>query len=175
MAGLRSYRQRPTSPVLIFGSKVFVSVVRKDRFLQGLRIGHSSAATWISSLAGPMLAKRGIVTYATLSEQRLSIERRTEVRRRVHLRSGKILNCKNQFLTECLFKNRTRFGTHLQLAVHVPLPRSIQLYDDHQSTLVNARVIWQRGRNAGCRVMSASNGSNEKLIGRLGGRYYAVQ
>ncbi|MBI1867107.1 MAG: hypothetical protein HYS06_02215 [Methylocystis sp.] len=150
------------------------NVNRKNMPLQGLRIGR--AATWFSSIAGPLLAKRGVVTYTALSEQISKFtERRAETRRQVYLQSGKVLNHKDQFLTECLFKNRTRGGIHLKLAGGVVLPKLVQLYDDRQSTLTAARVMWQRGKHAGCRVISAPLASNGKLITRLRGRYYAVR
>lgn len=152
-----------------------MSVTRKNVPLQGLRIRGGLAATWFSSLARPMLARRGLVTYAALSEQAAKFtERRTEARRKVHLQSGKVLSRESRFLTECIFNNRTRVGLHLKLAASVLLPKLVQLYDDQQGSLIAARVIWQRGRAAGCRVISAPLVSNRKLIARLRGRYYAV-
>lgn len=143
--------------------------------LRGLKIGRGGAATWISALARPLLARKGMVAYSAVSEVRIRLERRTEDRRTVHLQGGKILNCRNQFLAECLIRNRTRTGVRLKLAANVTLPSAIQLYDDCESTLVSARVMWQRGRDAGCRINSKPQVSDEKLLSRLRERYYAVR
>jgi hypothetical protein len=127
-------------------------------------------------VAKPMLAKQGIVTYTVLSESGPKfVERRSEVRRSIRLQSGKVLNDKDQFLTEFIFRNRTRVGIQLKLATRVSLPRLVQLYDDRQDELIVARVIWQNGGNVGCRVAHVAPGSKEKLIARLRERYYAVE
>lgn len=152
-----------------------MNAIRKNAPLQGLRIGRALAATWFSSLAGPMLARRGVVTYTARSEQALKFaERRSEARHKVRLQSGKVLDHEDRFVTECIFDNRTRVGLHLKLATGVLLPKLVQVYDDQEGALITVRVMWQRGRDAGCRVTSGPRVSNRRLIARLRGRYYAV-
>jgi hypothetical protein len=153
-----------------------ISMTHKNPTLRGLRTAQGFPGALLSLIAKPMLAKQGIVTYAVLSESRPKfVERRAEVRRPVRLQSGKVLNGKDQFLTEFIFRNRTRFGIQLKLATRAALPKLVQLYDDRQGVLIIARVIWQNGGDVGCRVNYAASALNEKLIARLRERYYAVE
>lgn len=148
----------------------------KHTTLQGLKAARLGPGAWIYSLARPMLARRGVVTYTVHSETTPKhIERRREARRPVHLQSGKILDHRDRFLTEFIFKNRTEIGLRLKLARRVSLPKSILLYDDQQGALVAANIVWQHGSDAGCRVSCKPAVLNEKLLTRLRGPYYAVR
>jgi hypothetical protein len=152
------------------------SMTEKNTILRGLRTSRGLSGALLSLMAKPMLAKQGIVTYTVLSASRPQfVERRSEVRRAIRLQSGKVLNDKDQFLTEFIFRNRTRDGIQLKLATRVSLPKLVQLYDDRRRELIVARVIWQNGGDVGCRVTHVPPGSKEKLIARLRERYYAVE
>ncbi len=159
-----------------------MSGFRKTTTLQGLKAGRLGPGAWIYSFASPMLARRGVVTYSVHFETTpkfdataRDVERRREARRPVHLQSGKILDHKDRFLTEFIFKNRTETGIRLKLARRVTLPKSILLYDDQQGALVAANIVWQRGSDAGCRISRMPALANEKLLTRLRGPYYAVR
>lgn len=123
-----------------------------------------------------MLPREGVVTYSVVAESPPAsfVERRREARRPVHLQSGKILDGDERFLTEFLYRNRTEGGIRLRLAQRVPLPRSILLYDDQQRVLFAAKVVWQNGVEAGCR-MRGRWPHNGKLLLRMSGPYYSVQ
>lgn len=151
-------------------------MTQKKPVLRGLRTFRGLSGALLSMVAKPMLAKQGIVTYTVLSESGPKfVERRSEARRSIRLQSGKVLNDKDQFLTEFIFRNRTRVGIHLKLATRVSLPKLVQLYDDRRGELIVARVIWQNGEDVGCRVAHVASGSKERLIARLRERYYAVE
>jgi hypothetical protein len=153
-----------------------VSADDELEFLLGVRNFPGVSGRLFSFIARPICARQGIVTYTVLSESRSRFtERRTESRRPVRLQSGKVLNQKDQFLTEFIFRNRTSLGIRLKLAKRVWLPKLIQLYDDAGGVLIAARVVWQHGHDVGCRMTSAAPVSNEKLIARLRDRYYAVE
>lgn len=155
--------------------KTIVSANRKYTTLRGLKAVRSGPGAWICSATTPLLGRRGVVTYSVLSEAPKPAERRCEVRRQVHLQSGKILVHKDRFLTEFTFKNRTQAGIRLKLARRVALPKAILLYDDQQNLLLAASVVWQNGGDAGCRISRRPIRLNDSLLARLKGPYYAVR
>lgn len=157
------------------GRGAIVSANRKKMRLEGLKAPRLVPGAWLSSVARPMLARHGVVTYSVLSETAKPAERRAEPRRPVHLQSGKILGHKNRFLTEFLFKNRTRIGIRVKLARGVPLPKTVLLFDDQQGVLLAADVVWQHGSDAGCRLSHKPMRLDDKLLARLRGPYYAVR
>lgn len=149
---------------------------RKCATLLGQKTRRLAPAAWIRAIAGPMLPRPGVVTYTVAFETaRKDAERRRELRRTVHLQSGKILDAEERFLTEFQFKNRTEMGIRLRLAQRVALPKSIFLYDDQRLALVAANVVWQHGSDVGCRVSAKAPPSKEKLLTRLRSPYYAIQ
>jgi hypothetical protein len=153
-----------------------VNISEKKTPLRGLRASRGFPGALMSLLAKPILAKRGVVLYSVLAESRPKfIERRAEARQPVRLQSGKVLNSKGQFLTEFIFRNRTRVGIQLKLAKRISLPKLVQLYDDRGGRLITARVIWQHGGDVGCRVTHAATVPSESLITRFRERYYAVE
>jgi hypothetical protein len=143
--------------------------------LLGSKSARRYAPGWIRALVRPVLPRAGVVNYTVDAETTLRVERRGEIRRPVHLQSGKILDVQERFLTEFLFKNRTEVGIRLRLAHRATLPRFIFLYDDQSCALAAASVVWQHGCDVGCRVSRKPLPSKEQLLKRLKSPYYAVQ
>jgi hypothetical protein len=144
--------------------------------LEGVKARSVGVNAWFRSATERMLLRKGVVTYSVVAESPSPpfVERRREARRPVHLQSGKILDRGERFLTEFLYRNRTEGGIRLRLARRVPLPRFILLYDDQRRALHAAKVIWQNGADAGCRMKGCWPHS-EKLLRRMSGPYYAVR
>lgn len=156
--------------------KILVSGMHRTMTLQGLRTPRLIRGAWICSFAGRMLARKGVATYAVVSEAAPSgPERRGATRRAAYLQSGKILDCADRFLTEFTIRNRTENGMRLTLAQRVSLPRSVLLFDDRHGALLVADIVWQHGGDAGCRISRKSHLLDEKLLTRLKNRYYAVE
>jgi hypothetical protein len=143
--------------------------------LEGLKTGRSGVTRLSNWITKPLLARRGYVAYAVISDDPRLADRRHERRRNARLQSGKVISGNDRFLVDCLFRDRTRFGFRLTLGRRVPLPRTVLIYDDQSRTLLAVTVVWQKGTEAGCKVASPPPADKQRLLKRLEGRYYAMR
>ena len=128
------------------------------------------------------LARRGQVAYAVFDPVRetprpkaAGRELRLARRRRTRLRSAKILDATNAFLSDCLIHDRSATGLRLTLARDVGLPPRFQVHDDETGAIEGVATVWRRGPTLGVRF-SGYGASTLKPSERvaLRGRYYAV-
>jgi hypothetical protein len=91
-------------------------------------------------------------------------DRRDAPRRRTRLRSGKIVDVRGRFLTECLVHDLSATGVRLRVPAGVTVPPQFQVYDDQSGQLRNARVSWQRGGEAGVRFMALAETPRDRVI-----------
>lgn len=143
--------------------------------LTGEKIEDRGPVAMLRALTGRLRAQPGLVTYRVIETKTAPSERRGESRRPVHLQSGKIVDLRERFLTEFVFRNRGENGMRLRLAQRVALPRTVLLFDDQSLVLVAASVVWQHGCDAGCRVVAGRLAAEERLMARLKNPYYAVR
>jgi len=103
-------------------------------------------------------------------------EKRSERRRRTRLRAGKILDCRNAFLIECLVHDRSPDGARLRLVAPVALPDSIRLFEDEDRRLAAADVIWRNGQEIGIRFRPGQSdlAMTARARAAMAGPYYAV-
>ena len=104
-------------------------------------------------------------------------DRRLTVRRRTRLRSGKILDLGNGFLAECQIYDRSAAGARLRVLGNSEIPRAIRLFEDERDCLVDADIIWRRGREAGIRLVNVARGPNlsRAHLTSLRGKFYAMR
>ena len=76
-------------------------------------------------------------------------DRRDAPRRRTRLRSGKIVDARDGFVTECIVHDLSDTGMRLRVPAGVTLPASFQVYDDQSGRLQRATVSWRRADEAG--------------------------
>lgn len=129
------------------------------------------------------LAYRNLVSYEIVESPSEAppiagnrVEKRSSARRRLRLRSGKLLDAQNKFLCECLVRNRSGQGLCLILAKNVGLPIRYRLYDDETGSLKAVTTVWRRNALLGVRYCLASKpvAIREADRSALRGRYYAV-
>ena len=90
------------------------------------------------------------VTYVVLvPPQGDPADKRGERRWRTHLRSGKIADGRTCLLVESQVRDRSAGGARLRLSGHLSLPPRIRFFDEISTTLYEATVAWQRGREIG--------------------------
>ena len=109
------------------------------------------APAGLNRLLSRSLASRNLVSYEVVEPPRDSpplagklIEKRASTRRRLRLRSGKLLDTHNKFLCECLVRDRSGHGLCLVLARNIGLPARCRLYDDETGSLNAITTIWRR-------------------------------
>jgi len=78
-------------------------------------------------------------------------EARASRRSRTRLRSAKIIDSANRFLSECRIHNRSSSGLRLVLARRVVLPDAFCVYEDETGQAYWVAVIWRRGAEIGVR------------------------
>ena len=151
--------------------------------LQGVRLRHWLAPAGLNRLMSKSLASRNLVSYEVAEAPRdvppiagKSIEKRSSARRRLRLRSGKLLDAHNKFLCECLVRDRSGRGLCLVLGRNVGLPARCRLYDDETGSLSAITTIWRRNSLVGVRYCFGAKPLTIKESDRsaLRGRYYAV-
>jgi len=128
------------------------------------------------------LASQNLVSYEIVEPPRdappagRTIEKRSSARRRLRLRSGKLLDARNKFLCECLVRDRSCQGLCLVLAKNIGLPSRCRLYDDETGSLNAITTIWRRSALVGVRYCFTGKPVAIKESDRsaLRGRYYAV-
>ena len=93
------------------------------------------------------------VIEATPSKVTLLDKRRAE-RLRTRLRTGALSDRRNKVIVDCLLQDRSRSGARLRLALDRPLPRVFLLSDHITQTQFWAHLAWQRGRDAGVKLIA---------------------
>ena len=151
--------------------------------LQGVRVRRWLAPAGLNRLMSQSLARRNLVSYEIVEPPPEAppiagkrIEKRSSARRRLRLRSGKLLDAHNKFLCECLVRDRSGQGLCLMLAKNIGLPIRYRLYDDETGSLHAITTIWRRSAVLGVRYCSTLKPVAIKESDRsaLRGRYYAV-
>lgn len=140
--------------------------------LEGVRVDLHGAAyrsKWLEWLRPSVVAD---VTYSVTNRES---DRRLEDRRRVRLQSGKAADRNGNFLVDLIFVNRGCAGARIVLARCVPLPKKLWIYDDSARAGVEADVVWQNGKMAGCKFSSRQAPSGLRLLRRFERKYYAMR
>ncbi len=107
-------------------------------------------ATKVARLAAP----GADVTYVVLAPPPAEpSDKRGERRWRTHLRSGKIADGQTCILVESQVRDRSAGGARLRLSGQVSLPARIRFFDEISTTLYEAAVAWQRGREIGIKFL----------------------
>lgn len=103
-------------------------------------------------------------------------EKRSRNRRRTRLRSGKILDVHNTFITECALHDRSAQGARIRLLRSIGVPQILRLYDDERQTLTTATIMWRHNLEIGLCFLPESDESRIKTadLKALARRYYAV-
>ena len=129
------------------------------------------------------LATRGLVSYQVLEEPLRAMtpteapkEKRSTARRRVRLRSGKLLDQHNRFICECLVRDQSARGLCLLLTKNIGLPARYLLHDDDTGSVEAVATMWRRGALLGVRYCSIPKPISLKASDRaaLRGKYYAI-
>jgi hypothetical protein len=125
------------------------------------------------------LASRGEVAYwLVVDEQSKSRggERRASARKRVRLRSAKLLDAGLRFVCECQICDRSRDGVRLALSRNVRLSRRIAVHIDETGEVRSAKVAWRRGLVVGLRLYAVAPAGAMKPSDRhaLKERYYGI-
>jgi hypothetical protein len=121
----------------------------------------------------------GDFTYAVIPDKprpRVPVgDKRGNTRQRTRLRSGKVIDPNDRFLTECLVFDRSESGGRLRVPAGTTLPAWIQFYDDQSAVLYQADVIWRRDRDIGIRFRPfASTARTRALAADMRRRFYAI-
>jgi len=104
-------------------------------------------------------------------------DQRLAHRRRTRLRSGKVLDPCNAFLSECQIYDRSETGARIRLSGDRPVPSWIRLYEDWPERLLEAHVVWRKGREMGlCFNLSAEpRRISRTQLAFLRGRFYTAR
>ena len=113
---------------------------------------------------------RHTASYRVLGEA--APERRTP-RRRVHLRSGKLIDARGGFLSEGRISDIGENGIRLVLQTATALPTTLQFYDDLDGTVRAASIVWQHDRTLGLALSTVRRGRSPGEA-RLGTSLYAL-
>src|SRR3954451_8384087 len=81
-------------------------------------------------------------TYRVLRPSCGLAEKRTKPRTRTRLRTGKIVDDQNGFLTECRFHDRSQSGARLELIRAIELPNGLRMFEDGTGLLFAIRPVW---------------------------------
>jgi hypothetical protein len=152
--------------------------------MQGVRARRWRAPPGLQRLMARSLARRDLVAYDVLAPaperaapaQGPPPEKRSVARRRLRLRSGKLLDSQNAFICECLVRDQSAHGLCLMLMRNIGLPARCHLYDDETGSIEVVTTIWRRGTLLGVRFCPLATPVAIKPSDRsaLRGRYYAV-
>jgi hypothetical protein len=96
-------------------------------------------------------------------------------RHRTRLRSGKVLDPCNGFLSDCQIYDRSERGARIRLTRDIPVPGTFRLYEDWPESLNEANVIWRKDRELGLRFNLAAQPRriSRSQLASLRGRFYA--
>ena len=100
---------------------------------------------------------RDAFTYSIIdtAESKITLlDKRDDERMRTRLRGGLVSNEQNRVITDCLIQDRSRSGARLRLAQDRPLPRRFLLSDEASQSRFWARLVWQKGREAGVKLVA---------------------
>jgi len=135
-----------------------------------------------------VMARRGQVAYAVFDSVRAAPrvetprpkptgrELRLAGRRRTRMRSAKILDAANAFVSDCLIHDRSATGLRLTLARDVGLPPQFQVHDDETGAVELVATVWRRGATLGARFCGyGASTLTPSERAALRGRYYAVR
>jgi hypothetical protein len=152
--------------------------------LEGIRLRHWLAPSGLTRLVRKSLARRSLVAYEIVESPldaspgaEKQIEKRSSTRRRLRLRSAKLLDQRNKFICECLVRDESAQGLCLMLMRNIGLPSRYHLYDDETGSLSAVSTIWRRGSLVGVRYSHIPKAISIKESDRaaLRGRYYAMR
>ena len=152
--------------------------------LHGVRSSRWPASPALKRLMARSLARRDLVSYEIITTapsdsapvEVATREKRSSARRRLRLRSAKLIDVQNVFLCECLVRDQSAQGLCLKLLKNVGLPTRCHLYDDETGAIEVVTTMWRRDTLLGIRYcMSATPVAlKESDRAALRGRYYAV-
>lgn len=98
------------------------------------------------------------------SAARAGDDRRDAPRRRTRLRSGKIVDAGDRFVTECLVHDLSETGMRLRVPAGMSLPARFQVYDDQSGRLQRAELSWHRADEAGIRFVEGEDTARSQTI-----------
>ena len=151
--------------------------------LEGVQLHRWPAPSGLKRLMAKSLARQSLVSYEIVAPPpndppvgEKPREKRSSARRRLRLRSAKLLDAQSAFICECLVRDQSAQGLCLKLMKNVGLPARCVLYDDETGALNVVTTIWRRGSLLGVRYCPTSAPVSIKPSDRaaLRGRYYAV-
>jgi hypothetical protein len=152
--------------------------------LQGVKLGTGSLTGRLSRRVRELLMPwnadlNGVVTYSfvePVTARQAFDDRRSDLRRRTRLRSGKVVDRDNGFIVECLVHERSTYGARLQLARMVEVPDRIGFFDDAEQSIRAAEIVWRRGHQLGIRFTPELDPEEikESDLASLSGKFYAV-
>lgn len=76
-------------------------------------------------------------------------EQRSDPRRKTRLRSGKVADLNDRFLSECTIHDLSKSGCGLLVPEDVALPDEIVIFDDLDKTIALGRIVWRKGKQLG--------------------------
>jgi len=130
---------------------------------------------------GRKLAGRGEIAYWVVSPEGRPLDgkradQRENPRRRVRLRSAKVLDGAYRFVCEGRICDSSREGLRLALARDIALPPRFAVHIDETAQVREAELIWRRGSIIGVRLRSAAPENALRPSDRyaLSERYYAI-
>ncbi|OKL43108.1 hypothetical protein A3843_15420 [Pseudovibrio exalbescens] len=112
-----------------------------------------------------------------IREFRSFMERRSENRQRIRFREGKLCDLNDQFVAECIVRDRTRKGARLLVSETTDVPKQGQLYFDDDSKIALFEVVWKNKSEAGVCFVSEPcdiHTFTAKDLRALKGLYYAL-
>jgi hypothetical protein len=151
--------------------------------LEGIRSRRWPAPSGLKRLMAKSLARQSLVSYQIVetpshdaSVVEKPTEKRSSARRRLRLRSAKLLDSRGAFICECLVRDQSAQGLCLMLMKNIGLPTRCALYDDETGSLNVVMTMWRRGFLLGVRYCLNAPPVSIKPSDRaaLRGRYYAV-
>lgn len=129
--------------------------------------------------AGPGRPDVGAVTYTVLDAPCPATDkadRRAGPRRRVRLRSGKVLDADGRFITECVMYDLSAAGSRIRPPAGTVLPDLVHLYDDRTGLLHRAAVLWRNGREVGVRFRPQVPSARMRAVAlAMRRKFYAVR
>ena len=106
---------------------------------------------------------------------REALDRRAGLRRRMRLRTGKLIDHRGTYLCDCQISDRSGPGARLGLPAGVDLPSRLFLFEDDVSHMSEVRLVWRRGSTAGVRYLDTPHGATARAMRRrFAAKYYAL-
>ena len=151
--------------------------------LEGVRLRRLPAPSGLKRLMNRSLAHQGLVSYEVVTSpprdpivEEEPREKRSSARRRLRLRSAKLLDSQGAFICECLVRDQSAHGLCLKLMKNVGLPPRCHLYDDETGVINVVATMWRRDTLLGVRYCPTATPVTMKAsdLAALRDRYYAV-